>query len=105
MENAYVLTAIATMAFVTFLLRLTPFIVPQSILKQPIAQKIANFTPLVIMVLLVVDAFKGQSPGDLGAILPLVLGIGTVAAIQFWLRIPLISILVGVAVHIAALNM
>ncbi len=105
MDNAYVLAAIAVMALVTFLLRLTPFIMPQTILNRPITRNIADFTPLMIMVLLVTDAFKGQSPDDLDAILPLVLGIGTVAAIQFWLRIPLISILVGVAVHIAALNM
>lgn len=105
MDTIYVLTAIAVMAVSTFVVRLAPFILPKAILQTPLAKHIADFTPLVIMVLLVTNAFKGHAPNDLDSILPIAVGIAVVAATQIWLRIPLISILAGVLAHILLLNL
>ncbi|NOR61395.1 MAG: hypothetical protein GQ535_02730 [Rhodobacteraceae bacterium] len=93
------------MAIVTLALRVIPFILPRSILQRRIIQRVAEFIPLVIMVVLVSNAFKGHSAADWHSILPLSIGIFTVATCLLWFRIPLFSILAGVAVHMLLLKL
>jgi len=104
MSSTYVMAAIVAMAVVTFALRVVPFILPKGVLQHPFSKQVAGFMPLVIMVILVADAFKTVPLSTNPDALALVIGIFTVAVMQYRFRIPLMSILAGVAIHIAILN-
>ena len=104
MNATYVMAAILAMAAVTFMLRAMPFVLPRKLMELPIAQRIATFMPLLIMVILVVHAFKDIDPVAPITTIALVGGIAVVAVLQYTLRQPLLSITAGVLVHIALLN-
>ena len=104
MNTSYILVAIVGMAAVTFLLRALPFVVPKAFVEQPIARRVAEFMPLLIMVILVTHAFKSVGMMPSVQVSAVAVGIGVVALLQYLWRLPLLSIATGLIVHIYLLN-
>lgn len=104
MNTYYVLAAILVMSVTTVLLRAVPFLLPKQSLEHPLAQRLARIMPLIIMVTLVAHSFKGATWSAGGSAMPLVVGVVVTGAIQYIFRIPLLSILSGLAIHVALVN-
>lgn len=100
MNSAYVAQVILAMAVVTFALRAVPFVLPKRFFEITLVQRSAKSMPLLIMILLVLNAFDGATFVLSGTAIPLLGGIATVAVLQLTLRVSLVSIIGGVAVHI-----
>ena len=105
MSTLYVMSVILAMAVTTVMLRAVPFLLPRQYIDHPLAKKFARFMPLIIMVTLVVHSFKDASWAASGTAAPLFVGVLTVASIQYLCRIPLVSILVGVAIYVIMVNL
>lgn len=105
MSTLYVMSVILAMAVTTVMLRAVPFLLPRQYIDHPVSQKLARFMPLIIMVTLVVHTFKDASWTANGTAVPLSIGVLAVASIQYLFRIPLLSIVVGVAIYVTMVNL
>ena len=105
MNTHYVLAAMALMAAVTIALRAVPFLLPQRLFSRPLVQNIAKIMPLLIMVTLVAHSFQNATWHISGTAPALVFGILATGLMQYYFKIPLISILVGLTIHIGLLNL
>lgn len=104
MSTVYVLQAILLLAAITFLLRAVPFFMPKCLLEHPLFRDMANFMPLVVMVILVLSAFENASFFSHQKQIAIIAGIGMVVTFHLWFRNTLLSILSGVFIHIVILN-
>jgi branched-subunit amino acid transport protein AzlD len=104
MNTTYVISAIAVMATITIGIRAVPFLLPQALFSHELVQNIARVMPLLIMVTLVAHAFQNATWSLGGSAMPLVLGVTSTALMQYFVKVPLLSILVGLSIHLALVN-
>jgi branched-subunit amino acid transport protein AzlD len=98
MDTTYTLQALAVMGLVTFGLRALPFVAAQWLERHQEVRALGRFLPLAIMALLVLHSGVGAARGH--APLPEALAIGLVAALQWWGRNALVSILTSTALYV-----
>lgn len=99
-DTGYVLSAIALMALVTFLLRALPFIAGHWLRRHPIVHKLGDSLPLSIMVLLLIHSAAGQAGSHEGLPWQECAAAALVILLQWRLRRTLLSIAAGTALYI-----
>lgn len=105
MSTNYIIAAIIVMAAITIALRAVPFLLPQGLFTRPLVQNIAKLMPLLIMVTLVAHSFQNATWALTGSAPAIAAGVISTALMQYFIKLPLLSILVGVSTHIALVNM
>jgi branched-subunit amino acid transport protein AzlD len=105
MNTDYIITAIILMAAITIALRAVPFLLPQGLFTHRLVQNIAKLMPLLIMVTLVAHSFQNATWSLSGSVTPIAAGVISTALMQYFVKVPLLSILVGLTIHITLLNM
>jgi branched-subunit amino acid transport protein AzlD len=101
LDTATVLWTIAGVGAVTFALRGLPFLMPASVLDNRHLRQAAGFMPLVIMTILVVNAFRHVSLAAPLSVLPVAGGVAVTILLQVARRNVFLSIIGGVLCHIA----
>lgn len=104
MSPGYVLVVLGAMAGITFVLRALPFVAGQWLKDHPFVQRLGDFLPLGIMVLLVLHAGWGAALADPHRPWPELAAIAFTVAVQWWGRHPLVSILGGTALYLVWRN-
>lgn len=104
-NTGYALGVIAAMALITFALRALPFVAAQWLAKHLIVQRIGQFLPLAIMVLLLVHSVVGSAKEHAAGPWPELLAVAIVVVLQWRSRNPLLSILAGTLVYVLLRNM
>lgn len=102
MDTSRTLLALTVMGLVTFGLRALPFVAAQWLARHRAVAVLGRFLPLAIMALLVLHSGVGAARGH--APWPELVGIALVAALQWWGRNALVSILTGTAVYVLLRN-
>jgi branched-subunit amino acid transport protein AzlD len=105
MSTDYVIAAIMVMTAITIGIRSVPFLLPQRLFSNRLVQNIARIMPLLIMVTLVAHAFQNATWSLGGTATPLILGVISTALMQYFVKVPLLSILVGLIIHVSLVNM
>lgn len=103
-NSTYVLGVIAAMAVVTFGLRAVPFVAAQWLQKHPIVQRLGEFLPLAIMTLLLLHSVASGAREHAWGPWTELLAVLVVAALQWYKRNPLLSMLAGLVLYVALRN-
>ena len=103
-DTGYVLGVIGAMALVTFALRALPFVAAQWLARHALVQRIGQFLPLAIMVLLLVHSVVGAAREHASGPWPELLAVAIVVVLQWRSRNPLLSILAGTLVYVLLRN-
>jgi len=104
MNAFYVLGVLTAMMAVTFALRALPFVAAQWLQKHPFVQRLGDFLPLGIMTLLVLHSGVGAAVADPHRPWPELAAVGVTGAVQWRLKQPLLSILLGTALYVVWRN-
>ncbi|MDK2776846.1 MAG: AzlD domain-containing protein [Pseudomonadota bacterium] len=99
----YLLSAIAVMTAATFTTRLLPFVLLYRVSDHPLLTWLGRFLPPMMMVLLIVYAFK-DSAGEARAVLLQLSCLLLVALLQLLFRQALVSIAGGTALYMFLLQ-
>ncbi|MDY6890378.1 MAG: AzlD domain-containing protein [Pseudomonadota bacterium] len=97
-STAYLLSVIAVAALATFLTRALPFLLLYRWAQHPLLQHLGRYLPPVLMVLLLLYALKDALVSG-QYLLPSLLSLALVTALQLLLRNPLLSILSGTGLY------
>lgn len=100
-DSVYVLTVLGLMAAVTFALRGLPFIAGRWLRRHALVHKLGSSLPLSIMVLLLIDSAVGQVHANPAGPWQELLAVALVVLLQWRMRQPLLSIVVGTALYVA----
>ncbi|MBE0475019.1 AzlD domain-containing protein [Rhodoferax sp.] len=103
-DTRYALGVIAAMALVTFGLRALPFLAARFLQSHPLVQRLGRFLPLAIMTLLLIHTLAGHARDNPSGPWAELAAVATVAALQWWRRQPLLSILAGTALYVLLRN-
>ena len=103
-DPGYALQAIAVMAVVTFALRALPFLIGDWLEHHPLIHRLGRFLPPAIMLLLVVHSALGAARAHSGGGWPELIAVSVTAALQWWQRSPLLSILAGTGLYVLLRN-
>lgn len=104
MDTAYLLTVIAAMGAVTFLLRALPFLSAHWLRRSAVIQHLGRFLPLAIMTLLLVHSASGAAREHAAGPWPELLAIALTALVQWRSRNPLLAIVGGTALYVLLRN-
>lgn len=100
MNDLYIYSAIAVMAFGTFLTRALPFVIFSGSRKTPkIIEKLSKVLPAAVMGMLVVYCLKGVNFVAAANWAPAAIASAVVIALHVWKRNTLLSILCGTVCH------
>lgn len=103
--TAYVLTAIAASAAVTYFLRALPFIFFKGNKRMPrTLEKLGQVLPSAIMAVLIVYCLKGAKSDFKGVGLPAFFAVAAVVAIHKLRHNTFLSIMVGTVVYMALIR-
>ena len=103
-DSTYALKAIVAMALVTFALRALPFVAAEWIEHHPVVRRLGRFLPLAIMLLLELHSALGAARAHAGAPWPELAGVLLTAALQWWRKNALLSILAGTGLYVLLRN-
>lgn len=99
MSTAYVVMAIAAMGAVTFLIRALPFLAARWLRHSPVVRQVGAFLPPAIMTLLLIHSVRDLSDQSSSHILPTLVAVLVVLALQAYKRQPLLSITAGTVLY------
>lgn len=99
MNDLYVLTAAVAMGAVTFLIRALPFMGARWLRGSSVVRRIGIFLPPAIMALLLVHSARDLGLQAPGQVLPAVVAVLVVLALQLYQRQPLLSIAAGTVLY------
>lgn len=98
--NAYLLTAVLIAAFVTFLLRVLPFLVFNEQKKIPaVIEAVGKMLPGAVMAMLVVYCLKDTDVRLVSNVLPRVIAVAAVVLTYVWKKNTLFSIILGTVLY------
>lgn len=103
-DSLYVLGVVAIMGLVTFALRALPFLAGAWLQRHPLVHRLGQFLPLAIMTLLLVSSTLGAMSEDPERPWPELLAVLLIAAVQWFSRNALLSILLGTGVYVLLRN-
>ncbi len=105
MNNTYIWTAIAVIAFLTAAIRFLPFIIFNANKNTPkIIEKLGRILPYAIMGMLVVYCLKGISFANVSGFLPTCIACAAVCALYVWKRNTLLSIICGTVCYMVLIQ-
>ena len=99
-DSTYTVQAIVVMGLVTFALRALPFVAAQWLAHHPMVRRLDGFLPLAAMLLLVVHSALGQARAHAGGPWPELAAVALTAALQWWGKNALLSILAGTGAYV-----
>lgn len=99
MNTGYVVMAIAAMGAVTFLIRALPFLAARWLRQSPVVRQVGVFLPPAIMTLLLIHSVRDLGGQSSSHILPTLVAVGVVLALQAYKRQPLLSITAGTVLY------
>ncbi len=105
MDNTYVITAIAVIAAVTFLLRVLPFLIFGERKTPEYIEFLGKYLPFAIMGMLVVYCLKGVSFIEYPFGIPEAVAVAVVALLHIWKRNTLLSIVSGTACYMILIRL
>lgn len=105
MDNTYVITAIAVIAAVTFLLRVLPFLIFGERKTPEYIEFLGKYLPFAIMGMLVVYCLKGVSFIEYPFGIPEAVAVVVVALLHIWKRNTLLSIVSGTACYMILIRL
>lgn len=105
MDNTYVITAIAVIAGVTFLLRVLPFLIFGERKTPEYIEFLGKYLPFAIMGMLVVYCLKGVSLFEFPFGIPEIVAVAVVAVLHIWRRNTLLSIVSGTACYMILIRL
>ena len=103
MNIEYLLMVILVMSAATFATRLPPFVLFSGREQHPLLQFIAKYTPPMVMTILVIYMLKGVDYLAMEGLYATVALISTIAC-HVWKRNALLSICVGTAIYMTAVQ-
>ena len=104
-DSTYALSAILSMAVVTFGLRALPFLTSKWLQKSARVLALGRFLPLAIMSLLVLHTTLGHVKDNPDGPWAEIAGIFLTLLLQWYLRQPLLSIFAGTALYLLLRNL
>lgn len=105
MSADYFLICVAIMGVITFMLRALPFIIPKKTLENKYMRELSRAMPLMVMVILVLHSLMQSDwsgPRSAGTIM--LLCIAMTAGFQWYMKIPILSIVIGSSIYIIMVN-
>jgi branched-subunit amino acid transport protein AzlD len=99
-DPAYLITAVAVAAAVTYGLRALPFAVLAPLRSSTVVRYLSERMPAGIMVILLVYTLRGLSPTAPAAALGVAAALAVTVGLHLWRRNAVLSILGGTAVHV-----
>jgi branched-subunit amino acid transport protein AzlD len=99
-DPAYLITAVAVAATVTYGLRALPFAVLAPLRSSAVVRYLSERMPAGIMVILLVYTLRGLSPAAPAAALGVAAALAVTVGLHLWRRNAVLSILGGTAVHV-----
>ncbi len=103
MNIEYLIIVIAIMAIATFATRLPPFVLFSGREQHPLLRFIAKYTPPMVMTILVIYMLKGVNYLAMEGLFTFIALSATIAT-HLWKRNALLSICVGTATFMAAVQ-
>lgn len=100
MRDLYVFWSIVAMGAVTFFIRALPFIGARWLRGSPAVRRVGLFLPPAIMALLLVHSARDLGLQAPGRLLPTIVSVLVVLAIQLYKRQPLLSIAAGTVLYV-----
>ena len=103
-EVQYLLAVMVVMALATFATRALPFVVLYKVADHPLLIHLGRYLPAVILTLLVLFSFRDELTFGL-SFAPTLGCLLLVAALQWWFKQPLLSIIAGTAAYMAVVQL
>jgi branched-subunit amino acid transport protein AzlD len=105
MSAGYVVMVIAAMGAVTFLIRALPFLAARWLRQSPVVRQVGVFLPPAIMTLLLIHSVRDLSNQSADHVLPTLVAVALVLALQAYKRQPLLSIAGGTVLYMLWLQL